>query len=162
MRVEGNECEVPEHFGSTRLHEISPLKIDKWRGKKLAEGLSKSTINSDLSALKADLRLEQTRLRSRADYPRTAVILIDTRTLAISTPSLATARVGGSAAKNLAYSSFKPAKSAGLVKSTRTSTTSASAAPAERRILSQFKRLSRLLLDPPHSFHQSAVWWPGA
>ena len=42
-----------EDFGSTRLHEISPLRIDKWRGKKLAEGLSKSTINRDLSALKA-------------------------------------------------------------------------------------------------------------
>ncbi len=40
-------------FGSTRLHEISPLLIDKWRGKKLKEGLSKSTLNRDLSALKA-------------------------------------------------------------------------------------------------------------
>jgi len=39
-------------FGNTRLHEISPLGIDKWRGKKLAEGLSKSTLNRDLSALK--------------------------------------------------------------------------------------------------------------
>jgi integrase len=42
-------------FGSTRLHEISPLRIDKWRGKKLAEGLSKNTLNRDLSALKAAL-----------------------------------------------------------------------------------------------------------
>jgi integrase len=42
-------------FGSTRLHEISPLRIDKWRGKKLAEGLAKSTLNRDLSALKAAL-----------------------------------------------------------------------------------------------------------
>ena len=40
-------------FGGTRLHEISPLRIDKWRGKKLEEGLSKSTLNRDLSALKA-------------------------------------------------------------------------------------------------------------
>jgi integrase len=42
-------------FGSTRLHEISPLRIDKWRGKKLAEGLSKNTLNRDLSSLKAAL-----------------------------------------------------------------------------------------------------------
>lgn len=42
-------------FGSTRLHEISPLRIDKWRGKKLAAGLSKNTLNRDLSSLKAAL-----------------------------------------------------------------------------------------------------------
>lgn len=42
-------------FGTTRLHAISPLLIDKWRGKKLEEGLSKSTLNRDLSALKAAL-----------------------------------------------------------------------------------------------------------
>jgi integrase len=42
-------------FGSIRLHEISPLRIDKWRGKKLAAGLSKNTLNRDLSGLKAAL-----------------------------------------------------------------------------------------------------------
>jgi integrase len=42
-------------LGSTRLHEIVPLRIEKWRGKKLDEGLSKSTLNRDLSALKAAL-----------------------------------------------------------------------------------------------------------
>jgi integrase len=42
-------------FGSTRLHEISPLRVDRWRAKKLAMGLSKNTINRDLSALKAAL-----------------------------------------------------------------------------------------------------------
>jgi integrase len=42
-------------FGSTRLHEVSPLLVDKWRGKKLEEKLSKSTLNRDLSALKAAL-----------------------------------------------------------------------------------------------------------
>ena len=42
-------------FGSTRLHEISPLRIEKWRGKKLDEDLAKSTLNRDLSALKAAL-----------------------------------------------------------------------------------------------------------
>lgn len=42
-------------FGSTRLHEISPLRVDRWRAKQLEAGLSKSTVNRDLSALKASL-----------------------------------------------------------------------------------------------------------
>lgn len=42
-------------FGTTRLHEISPLLVDRWRAKKRDEGLAKSTLNRDLSALKAAL-----------------------------------------------------------------------------------------------------------
>ncbi len=42
-------------FGSTRLHEISPLRVDRWRAKQLEAGLSKSTVNRDLAALKAAL-----------------------------------------------------------------------------------------------------------
>jgi hypothetical protein len=68
---------------------------------------------------------------------RTAVILIDTRRFGISTPSLATARAGGSVGKNFAYASFRPGKSSGRASRTRTSTTSSSFAPAARRMLSQ-------------------------
>ena len=49
-----------------------------------------------------------------------AVIVIDTRTFGISTPSFATALVGGAVVKTVAYSSFMPAKSAGLARSTVT------------------------------------------
>ena len=42
-------------FGSTRLNDISPLRVDRWRAKQLDAGLSKSTVNRDLGALKAAL-----------------------------------------------------------------------------------------------------------
>lgn len=40
-------------FGRIRLNEISPLQVDRWRLRRLKDGLSKSTLNRDLSALKA-------------------------------------------------------------------------------------------------------------
>ena len=49
-----------------------------------------------------------------------AVIVIDTRTFGISTPSFATALVGGTLVKTVACSSFMPAKSPGLARSTVT------------------------------------------
>jgi len=44
-----------ENFGDNSLKEINIFGIEKWRNKRLSDGIAKATINRDLSALKAAL-----------------------------------------------------------------------------------------------------------
>ncbi len=44
-----------EELGNKKLAEISPWIMDKWRSARLKDGLSKATVNRDLTALKACL-----------------------------------------------------------------------------------------------------------
>ena len=76
-------------------------------------------------------------VRSWHQSDRTAVSLIETSRFGSSTPSLLTARAGGSVGKNFEYASLRPAKSPGLASRTWTSTTCSSFAPAARRMCSQ-------------------------
>jgi len=69
----------------------------------------------------------------------TAVIIIETRTFGMSTPSFATARVGGFMEKIFEYALFMESKSWGFLSNTMTWTASSRLDPPDLKIDSQFR-----------------------